>query len=152
MSALSRVSFPGPDFASPAGPVGSKLSGAWAATFCGLSSSESGGPAALQRGGAHEGGVVGRPETSLHVETNENRLFPGTPPRESRAQNQVLAQDTRGSIWSPCPHLLSCTSSGLSLRAPCPRTIFSQVHEGYSQREGADTCSVLMCLHSGLCK
>lgn len=54
MSALSRVSFPGPDLASPAGPAGSKLSGAWAAALCGLSSSESGGPAALQEEGACE--------------------------------------------------------------------------------------------------
>lgn len=61
MSALSRVSFPGPDFTSPAGPAGSKLSGAWAAALCGLSSSESGGPAALQGGGARERQSGGEP-------------------------------------------------------------------------------------------
>lgn len=52
--ALSKVSFPGPwerpgaGFTSPAGPVGSKPSGTWGAMPCGLSSSESSGPAALQ--------------------------------------------------------------------------------------------------------
>lgn len=57
MSALSRVSFPGPwerpgaGFPSPAGPVGSKPSGTWGARLCGLSSSESRGPAALRGGG-----------------------------------------------------------------------------------------------------
>lgn len=56
MSALSRVSFPGPwerpgaGFPSPAGPMGSKASGTWGAVFCGLSSSESGGPAVLRGG------------------------------------------------------------------------------------------------------
>lgn len=52
MSALSKVSFPGPDLASPAGPAGSKLSGVGAAVLCGLSSSESGGPATLWGGGS----------------------------------------------------------------------------------------------------
>lgn len=48
MRALSRVSFPGPGFASPAGPAGSRLSGAGGAMLCGLSSSESRGPTVLQ--------------------------------------------------------------------------------------------------------
>lgn len=54
MRALSKVSFPGPwerpgvGLPSPAGPVGSKPSGTWEAVPCSLSSSESGGPAALQ--------------------------------------------------------------------------------------------------------
>lgn len=54
MRALSKVSFPGPwerpgvGLPSPAGPVGSKPSGMWEAVPCSLSSSESGGPAALQ--------------------------------------------------------------------------------------------------------
>lgn len=54
MSALSKVSFPGPcerpgaGFPSPTGPVGSKPSGTRGAVLCGLSSSESRGPAALR--------------------------------------------------------------------------------------------------------
>lgn len=59
MRALSKVSFPGPGLASPAGPVGSKLSAAGGAELCGLSSSESRAPAALQGRG-----MGGRPAQS----------------------------------------------------------------------------------------
>lgn len=130
MSALSRVSFPGPDFASPAGPAGSKLSGAWAAALCGLSSSESGGPAALQGGGACERQSCGEPRKPPSMRRPMKTDFVSWAPKHAAL---VKARPSPGAGLSvkswrqdtpwhlvPCPHLLLCTSSGLSLRAHCP--------------------------------
>lgn len=126
MSALSRVSFPGPDFTSPAGPAGSKLSGAWAAALCGLSSSESGGPAALQGGGARErqsGGEPRKPPSMRRpMKTDFVSWAPkhaalvreGEPPPAPGAGLSISAGDRAPPGTGSCPRLLLCPRSRLS--------------------------------------
>lgn len=120
MSALSKVSFPGPGLASPAGPVGSKLSATVGAELCGLSSSEKGAPAVLQ--GRGTGGTPLRAQATLprshrHTDTAPAGHGHSHPAHEARRAARLpwrgaAGRAAEGPHGTASPHRTGLTARG----------------------------------------